>query len=57
MLTSHEAIMIETRGNTITILDLLTHKFMRTPHHFFNEESDQSSIITFSDTKYLCIQE
>jgi len=48
MLSEHEVIMIETRGNTITVLNLLTKEFKRTPHHFFNEESDQASIVTFA---------
>jgi hypothetical protein len=39
------------------ILDLETHKFRRTPQYFLNEETDQSYIVTFADTKYLCVKE
>lgn len=57
MMNEREVIMLETRGKwfdfldlnegespvpCITILDLETHKFRRTPFHFFNDETDQS---------------
>lgn len=47
----------EENGPCITILDLETHKFKRIKHYFFNEESDQSEIFTFAETRYLCIKE
>eukprot|EP00919_Chromeraceae_sp_WS-2016_P069080 GHVR01163637.1.p1 GENE.GHVR01163637.1~~GHVR01163637.1.p1 ORF type:complete len:100 (+),score=5.76 GHVR01163637.1:370-669(+) len=57
MLNERECIMVETRNDCITILDLDTHEFKRTPHKFFNEESDQTEIQVFSESKLLCIQE
>lgn len=70
MINDREFIMVETRSKWnlgpegaeehptgIVILDLETHKFRRTPFYFFNEETDQTYIETFADTKYLCIRE
>ena len=36
MLSEYEAIMLETRANCITILDLRTYEFRRIPHYFMN---------------------
>jgi hypothetical protein len=47
----------ECHGPCITILDLETHEFRRTPFPFFNEETDQSQIRCFAESKILCIQE
>ena len=57
MMTDREAIMVETRGSSITLLDLVTHEFTRISHYFINEESDQTNIHTFADSKYVLIEE
>jgi hypothetical protein len=57
MMSESEAIMVETRGNCITLLDLKSHKFSRVAHHFFNEESDQANVHCFSESKLVCIEE
>ena len=57
MLSDKEAILLETRKNCITILNLENHEFRRIAFNFFNEQSDQTDILTFADTKTLCIQE
>jgi hypothetical protein len=48
---------VETRRNRIAVLNLETHEFSYFPHQFMNEESDQCDIQTFSETRYLCIEE
>jgi hypothetical protein len=57
MLSDREAIFIETRKNRISVLNLDTHEFRYYPHLFVSEESDQSDIFTFADSRYLCIEE
>lgn len=71
MMTERQCIMLETRGKwymsaskdeeetgpCITVLDLDTYQFTRTPHYFLKEETEQSFIRCFPDTKLLCIQE
>jgi hypothetical protein len=57
MLSNNEVILLETRNNKITFLNLETYELKSNPHQFMYEESDQSDIFTFLDTKYLCIEE
>jgi fructose-1-phosphate kinase PfkB-like protein len=53
----HEVVILETRNNCITVLDLRTREQREIPHHFMFEESDQSSVMTFGETGMICVLE
>lgn len=55
MVTPDEVIALEPKRNQITIFDLNTHSLSEIAFQFMNEESDQSSLYTFSDSKYICV--
>lgn len=40
LLSEREAMVLDTRGNCISVLDLDTHTFTHHPHQFLREESD-----------------
>jgi hypothetical protein len=57
MVELNQAIVLETRANQMTVFNLQTHIKTAIPFQFMFEESDQSEIITFSESKYICITE
>ena len=57
MMNEFEAVVLETRANVISILDLNTHQFKRIPHYFMAPESDQSLLWSFPETKYMAVIE
>ena len=57
MINEYEAIVLETRGNAITFINLKAHTQIRMPHYFMNMESDQCNLYTFPITKYMAVVE
>ena len=55
MLKDYEVILVETRKNRILIVDLKEQEIKEYAYLFMYEESDQTNIYTFSETKYLCL--
>jgi uncharacterized protein YjiK len=55
MMSEKEVVIAETRRNRLSVLDLEAHTFNYYPHHFMSEESDQSNLLAFCETKYLCL--
>lgn len=55
MVAADEVIALEPKRNQITIVDLNTHEVRELGFQFMNEESDQSSLYTFTDSKYVCV--
>lgn len=56
MLSDREAIVLETRKNRVTVLNLDDHTVSHYPHQFMFEESDQADIETFSESRLLCVR-
>ena len=57
MLSDRQVVVLETRRSCILVWDLETHHQMRIPFNFKNEESDQSAIYVFPDSRWFCVQE
>jgi len=57
MLSEKEVILYEVANNQIAILDLTTHTFTRFPHQFTFNDSAQTEVETFYETKLLCVTE
>lgn len=57
MLSEREAVFAETRSNRLSVLNLVTHEWKYYPYLFMSEESDQTELITFPETRYLCLEE
>ena len=57
MLSDREAMVLETHDNKITTLNLENHTVSEYDHQFAFEESDQSDLDTFADTRIMCVRE
>lgn len=57
MLNDREAMVLETRRNCVTVLNLETHEAKQYPHQFMFEEADQADIDTFPETRLVCVRE
>ena len=57
MLSDREVMVLETHCSKITTLSLENHAIHEYDHQFAFEESDQSDIETFPDTRYVCVRE
>lgn len=53
----HEVVLLETRNNCFTVLDLRTRQQREIPHQFMYEESDQSHLLAFAETGMICVVE
>jgi hypothetical protein len=57
MLSPREGLFLDTHRHKLLLLDVQTHEFREFNHLFMFEESDQSEIVTFPSSRYLCIEE
>ena len=57
LLSDREAMVLDTRNNCISALDLETHSFTHHPHQFAREESDLAEMETFYESRLLCVKE
>lgn len=57
MITPDEVIVLEPKLNQISVFNLNTHSALEIPFIFMNEEYEQSTLFTFTNSKYLCVAE
>jgi hypothetical protein len=57
MPTTTEVVVLYPRGNKIYLFDLPKRRFLTCNHEFMYEEADQSEVLAFSATNYLCVRE
>jgi hypothetical protein len=57
MANDREVVVLETRKNQITVVNLETYEVAAHSHQFMFEESDQADIDTFTETRLLCVRE
>lgn len=56
LLSDREAMVLDTRNNCISALDLETHNFTHHPHQFAREESDLADLETFYESRLVCVK-